>query len=408
MIESQIKLIQHGAMLIGKFERRGQEETLKRIFKGDNDDGVRAQQATDALVIYSVVAGHRLITLKDASFDEALDGTREFKANLIPAEPDWSGVCALIKLIAGTTGGGSAPTLTQTGAFVAAFDIAIALTRQIATEEGMAAKLVADDICAKCGDLASLTGIFDLGAASMSWIQSATDQAARELRRATADIMIRQFASAGTRLLEASTRFASADPAKSSVFGHGDDRIAAVGYLILSTSSLGSAIAGLVDTNPYPAWALMRQLVEVEYLAWAFAENSDEAGAWLRSTKQERTSQFSPRHVYRKTNNSYRSQDYELHCELAGHPTPTGLRMLGSQDPRIPEGALSEFINHGGGVWEHIVAVAKKLANEHSVPLDDFLDVGAAEEVTGAVTRWRTEDPSRLNVQLFAGTAVIQ
>lgn len=41
----------------------------------------------------------------------------------------------------------------------------------------------------------------------------------------------------------------------------------------------------------------MRQLVEVEYLTWAFAEDEDEAMRWMRSTKEERMRFWQPRHI---------------------------------------------------------------------------------------------------------------
>jgi hypothetical protein len=61
-------------------------------------------------------------------------------------------------------------------------------------------------------------------------------------------------------------------------------------------SQLVSASVDLfTDGRTYAAAALTRQLVEVEYLAWAFETRDEDAARWLRSDRAEREAFFTPR-----------------------------------------------------------------------------------------------------------------
>lgn len=63
-----------------------------------------------------------------------------------------------------------------------------------------------------------------------------------------------------------------------SPFGHGDDAAVAVSMLLRIGSQLVSASADLIsDGRHYAGASLIRQLVEVEYLAWAFETKHEEA-----------------------------------------------------------------------------------------------------------------------------------
>jgi hypothetical protein len=64
----------------------------------------------------------------------------------------------------------------------------------------------------------------------------------------------------------------------SSPFGHGDDATVAISMLLRIAGQLVSASADLLlDGRCYAGSALIRQLVEVEYLAWAFEAKNEES-----------------------------------------------------------------------------------------------------------------------------------
>lgn len=55
----------------------------------------------------------------------------------------------------------------------------------------------------------------------------------------------------------------------------------------------------------------------------------------------------------------FRSKDYGYHCELGGHPVPTGTLLL-KDDPSTAQLLLSDLLGHTGNVWDHFVGWAKR------------------------------------------------
>lgn len=72
-----------------------------------------------------------------------------------------------------------------------------------------------------------------------------------------------------------------------SPFGHGNDETVGVSLLLRIGGELISGAADLIGSQrTYAGSALIRQLVELEYLAWAFDSKKAEATRWLRSTQR--------------------------------------------------------------------------------------------------------------------------
>jgi hypothetical protein len=68
-----------------------------------------------------------------------------------------------------------------------------------------------------------------------------------------------------------------------SPFGFGSDATVGLAIVAEIAAELISGTLTLLDQDGlYGAAALLRQLVEVEYLCWAFAEDEDEAKRWMR------------------------------------------------------------------------------------------------------------------------------
>lgn len=139
-----------------------------------------------------------------------------------------------------------------------------------------------------------------------------------------------------------------------SPFGHGDDATVAVSMLLSIGSQIISASTDLfTDGRHYAAAALVRQIVEVEYLAWAFETNDKDATKWLRSTKEERFNFFTPAKLRKAAGKQFRSVDYGHHCELGGHPVPTGWRLLSGNEVTA-QLLLSDCLGHAGRIWDHL------------------------------------------------------
>jgi hypothetical protein len=170
-----------------------------------------------------------------------------------------------------------------------------------------------------------------------------------------------------------------------SPFGHGDDAAVAVSMLLRIGSQLVSASADLIgDGRRYAGSALIRQLVEVEYLAWAFETKDEEAARWLRSTPDERRLFFTPAKLRAAAGKLFRSQDYGHHCELGGHPVPVSWRLL-NDDLAIGQLMLSDSLGHSGRIWDHIIGWAKGHPHGDSI-------LSRADEMLKRYTKWKKVD----------------
>jgi len=188
---------------------------------------------------------------------------------------------------------------------------------------------------------------------------SAEDEIVVQHRHELALFTSKAFSTAG-KLLHVGGHIVGSDRVtQSSPFGHGSDETVAISVLLRIASELVSASSDLFsDGRHYAAAALLRQLVEIEYLAWAFETRDKEGEKWLRSSKQERQTFFSPAKLRNASDGRFRGKDYGYHCELGGHPVP-GSTVLFKNDKAISQLLLSDLLGHTGRIWDHIAAWAK-------------------------------------------------
>lgn len=129
----------------------------------------------------------------------------------------------------------------------------------------------------------------------------------------------------------------------------------AIALVLEIGSSLISGANDLFSSgNTYAAAALVRQLVEVEYLAWAFEDDIKEAEKWIVSDKEERMKFFAPTKLRKAAQGRFRSKDYGYHCELGGHPVP-GASVLLKNSELQAQLLLSDMLGHSGRIWDHLV-----------------------------------------------------
>jgi len=144
---------------------------------------------------------------------------------------------------------------------------------------------------------------------------------------------------------------------------YGNDETVAVSVLLRVASQLISASADLfADGRHYAAAALLRQMVEIEYLAWAFETRDGDGERWLRSNQQERQEFFKPAKLRAAAQGTFRGKDYGYHCELGGHPVPLSMILL-NDDTAISQLLLSDLIGHVGAIWNHLIGWGRKNAN---------------------------------------------
>lgn len=221
-------------------------------------------------------------------------------------------------------------------------------------------------------------------------VDAAEDSAARTARREMCRALSTGFGQLGESLRIHGYMLGSQREDGSSPFGNGDDRLVALGYLSQTAAALVQGALDLVLAgNCYAGSALNRQLVEVEYLSWAFAEDREEAATWLRSSQQERLNRWQPRHLRSRSRGRFRGGDYSEHCEAGGHPTPSGMRRLFSGDPLVTEITISETASHGTSAWDYLLLGVVAFCLEQQIEPTDLVPDRYAKAVGTAEGAWR-------------------
>jgi hypothetical protein len=215
---------------------------------------------------------------------------------------------------------------------------------------------------------------------------AANDKKLRNQRRKLAHFSSKVFLSVGTELhllghVVGSDRVNGVSP-----FGHGSDETVAVSVLLRIASQLVSSSADLFqDDRKYAAAALLRQMVEIEYLAWAMETRDREGELWLRSDRQQRQNFFTPSKLRKAAQGEFRGKDYGYHCELGGHPVPESGLLL-NDDSAVGQILLADLLGHTGRIGDHLVGWARK--SRHGEPI-----LSRSREMSDRFNAWKPKDP---------------
>jgi hypothetical protein len=118
----------------------------------------------------------------------------------------------------------------------------------------------------------------------------------------------------------------------------------------------GSTVTLLDAQRTYGAAALVRQLVEVEYLAYCFSTDRALAAQWLTASQDDIRKWFQPAAMRKRSAGVFRDQEYWTHCELGGHPNPRAWVLLpgrtGAVDARWMWLDLAQHLDR---LWSFIV-----------------------------------------------------
>ena len=216
--------------------------------------------------------------------------------------------------------------------------------------------------------------------------EAAQDDVVVKMRTALAEFTGDTFRQVGHELHAIGHIFGSDRINGRSPGGHGSDEIVAVSLLLRIGGELTSAMADLfANGRQDAAAALLRQLVEIEYLAWAFQTRDKDAERWLRSTREERESFFKPCKLRQASDGKFRGKDYGYHCELGGHPVP-GSCILLKKDVALGQLLLSDMLGHTGQIWDHVLDWAA--GNSWATPII----VRRREEMWRKYTEWKQAD----------------
>jgi hypothetical protein len=216
------------------------------------------------------------------------------------------------------------------------------------------------------------------------------DQDGQAAREQVCDAIAKELARLGTVLWLTGALLGTDRIDGTTPFGYGSD--ASVG-LATAVQVGGELVAGtallLRSDNRYAAASLVRQIVEVEYLTWAFGEDEAQARAWMRSSKEEREKMWQPRHLRRRSGGRFGKGCYAIHCERGGHPTPASSYLLPGHSHRQAAGSLwCDLAGHATNVWGYTMAAVKKQNQGMSIE-----NSAEAVAVASAIDHWRATDP---------------
>jgi hypothetical protein len=145
------------------------------------------------------------------------------------------------------------------------------------------------------------------------------------------------------------------------------------------------AVQLLKAANNYGALALIRQLVEVEYLAAAFAAEHEIAKDWLRADREQRRSFWTPARLRERAEGRFLNTDYWDHCERGGHPTPRGMDLLPGHHGVAPAFLWVDLAGHLSGIWRDTVQAATRIGGE----IPSSWDIARVE---AAIEAWHEAD----------------
>jgi hypothetical protein len=222
-------------------------------------------------------------------------------------------------------------------------------------------------------------GLIDIDTARALVEAAANDADGRGAREGVCKALAATFRMAGERLWAGGYILGTDRRDGRSPFGFGSD--ATVGLAVVMQVA-GELMSGTIELlahgNLYGAAALLRQLVEAEYLTWAFAEDEQEATMWMRSSRSERLRMWQPRHLLTRSGGRFRATDYHGHCERGGHPTPDATMLLpGHGRYQSPELWRLDLAEHGVSAWRYAMDAAQRLgyqdwvqsaSDEHGLP----------------------------------------
>lgn len=163
-----------------------------------------------------------------------------------------------------------------------------------------------------------------------------------------------------------------------------------------AAEKLATAVGNLVEMKSiYPAMALARQLVEFEYLFWAFCDDLATINDWASSTREGRELDWRPSAIYARDGNEFRRSDYTRHCENGGHPTPNAIKLsllTDEEADQIGASTLGDLIVHLRSIWGYMNQIAKQVAALLSVDFETFVDPDDRRRAEAADRAWAQGD----------------
>lgn len=169
-------------------------------------------------------------------------------------------------------------------------------------------------------------------------------------------------------------------------------RIESLGTLTEMAAELSSTSIEAFQSNRwYAGLSLVRQLIETEYLMFLFAKDASLAETWLDATPQKIRQEFSPSKMRDRAGSAFRAEEYWIHCDSGGHPSPAGRHLLSSHSDPIGSKEIHwlDLAQHLSRLWTHFCQAA--LAVDAGKLLPDSL----VRDTSSVIDLWRNGDSHR-------------
>jgi hypothetical protein len=164
-----------------------------------------------------------------------------------------------------------------------------------------------------------------------------------------------------------------------------DERMLAFALLARLAAQLVEGIALTARAGiTYSAGALLRQLIEVEYLMLLGNTDPPELARWYRATPEQLRKEFTPKKMRDASDGLFRDHEYRTHCEIGGHPHPRARTLLTAyENPISPLGMLlPDTVQHIRRLWTSTQLLLPQLPGGQ-----DLLDT-SGNDLTVAIDAW--------------------
>lgn len=176
----------------------------------------------------------------------------------------------------------------------------------------------------------------------------------------------------------------------------------AVAILARIGGELSGGIALLLrNSHPYGAGALLRQLIEVEYLMYLGYLNPADLERWYKADARELRNSFSPQRMRDAAGGLFRNEEYWQHCEVGGHPTIKSRMLLSNYEHTVEPSSflLPDAVQHIRRLWTSLKLLLPKLG------LGKFLPQELVALLDESIEEWtKVEDPLVLSFDGIQGS----
>jgi hypothetical protein len=392
MRRDQLKMAQRGVdLLLGHL--KGADGSLDAAIATEDEDALIV--AADPLVTVTAILIRMLREATNGTVESALALVRQYvDTEIVPVDL----LGKVESLIAELISGSRPESIKVPHAAVAwiAHDIAIGAATEISGIDGRHINKVVADLRVQLKQQGDQVQISDRTGALEAAVKYAADDAMRKARAVAAFESTNYWQKAAYDLHSAGMREGLSNNCQDSLEG-----------LALVAVTIKTLAAGIIQLsnlqNIYPAWTLLRQIVEAEFILWKFSQDVTQIPLWLHSTGDERRQKWKPAQIYRDHDNDYRQKDYWIHCEKGGHPTPNGARLAaqGIIQPIMWATLLSEMADHLWDAWRNLLNAVTVVDSQYSIDVSTRLaPIASAYEAT--LKKWKSVDQLRHAIAFFS------